>query len=169
MTKDQRAVAIGAVTGVLFMLGMLWLLRRQLPIPDAPTTADRLAYTLKWDALPTAFLFLMIGAVGNGRFFSEAIDPTLGRESQRLIVNGRVADNTTQQLLLFVVGSLGVAANLRTDQLPLIGAAAITFTIMRAAFWIGYRIMPAYRAFGFAGTNFLNLILLATALWLSLR
>ena len=45
--------------------------------------------------------------------------------------------------------------------------AAITFAFMRIAFWIGYRIHPLYRAFGFAGTAYLNFGLLGAALWLS--
>jgi len=151
------------------MILSVGLLRQHLPAPDAPTTADRLSYAAKWNVLPAALLFLMIGAVGNSRFLGPAIDPTLGRESERLIVNGRVADNTTQQLLLFIVSSLALAANLPQDQLPVIGAAAITFVIMRIAFWIGYQVRPVHRAFGFAGTGFLNLALLGSALWFSLR
>ena len=34
---------------------------------------------------------------------------------------------------------------------------------MRFAFWIGYRIDPLYRAFGFAATMWLNLLLLGAA------
>jgi hypothetical protein len=39
--------------------------------------------------------------------------------------------------------------------------------MMRLAFWVGYRIRPIYRAFGFAGTAYLNAGLLASSLWLS--
>ena len=49
-----------------------------------------------------------------------------------------------------------------------IGAAAIVFVAARLAFWIGYRIDPLYRAFGFAATFYLNLGLLLGALWLAL-
>ena len=93
----------------------------------------------------------------------------MGKESQRLVINGRVADNTTQQLLLFLVASLALSANLEQRQLPVIGAAAITFVVVRLAFWVGYQIKPVHRAFGFAGTGFLNVALLGSALWLSLR
>jgi hypothetical protein len=51
--------------------------------------------------------------------------------------------------------------------MPVIGAAAITFFVMRIAFWIGYRIDPLYRAFGFSSTAYLNAGLLVWALWLA--
>ena len=168
MTRDQRLVVAGTVAAILFTTIAAWLLQQLLPVPDAPTTADRLAYALKWQALAAVPLLVMIATVGNSRFASEAIDPTLGRESRRLVVDARSVDNTTQQFLLFLGGSLALAANLTAERLPIVGAAAIVFVVARFAFWIGYRIKPAYRAFGFASTAYLNLALIAASLWLSL-
>lgn len=168
MTRDQRIVLAGAASGILFMGLSVWALQRLLPAPLAVGPEDQIAYALKWDALAAVPFFLMLVTVGNARFFSEAIDPTLHKEDANTIVDGRVADNTTQQLLLFVVGSLALSVNLSANHLPIIGTAAITFAFMRTAFWIGYRIHPLYRAFGFAGTAYLNFGLLGAALWLSL-
>jgi hypothetical protein len=47
----------------------------------------------------------------------------------------------------------------------LIPAATIAFIVARMAFWIGYRIDPLYRAFGMGATGYLNVGLLALALW----
>jgi uncharacterized MAPEG superfamily protein len=110
----------------------------------------------------------MVAAVGNARLLSEAIDPTLGKENQKMIVDGRVADNTLQQYMLFLVATLGLAASVDGDAVKIVGAAAITFVIMRLAFWLGYRIKPVYRAFGFASTAYMNLGMLLTAAWLAL-
>jgi hypothetical protein len=77
-----------------------------------------------------------------------------------------VAENTLQQLVLFLAGSTALAASLPPDQVGIVGAAAIVFTVARIAFWIGYRIHPLYRAFGFSSTLYLNLGLLLAALWL---
>ena len=85
-----------------------------------------------------------------------------------MTIIGRVADNTTQQLLLLLIGSLALAVQLPAGQLQVVGAAAIVFAFMRVAFWIGYRIHPLYRAFGFAGTAYLNLGLLVASAWLAL-
>lgn len=170
MTRDQKTVAIGAGSGVVFMLLAMWLLTTKvLPAPaDVATAGERLAYAARWLPLAALPLFLMLAAVGNARFLSEAIDPTLGKEDRKTLINGRVADNTLQQFALFVAGALGLAASVPPHYLQVIGAAAIVFAICRIAFWVGYRIHPLYRAFGFASTAYLNLGLLIAALWLAL-
>jgi hypothetical protein len=145
------------------MIVSVWLLQKVLPVPSA----DPVPYALSWLAFAALPLFFMVAAIGNARFTSEAIDPTLGKESPRMIVDARVAENTLQQFVLFAAGSLALAVNLPVDQLEIVGAVSIVFVVMRFAFWVGYRIRPIYRAFGFAGTAYLNLGLLAASLWLS--
>ena len=169
MTSDQKAVAIGAASGIVAMILSLWMLYAMLPTSDAFSLADRLAYALKWDAVAALPLVVMLVAVGNARFLSEAIDPTLGKEDAKTLINGRVADNTLQQYLLFLVGSLALAAVVEGPKVKIVAAAAITFVVMRIAFWIGYRIRPVHRAFGFASTFYMNLGLLVGALWLGFR
>jgi hypothetical protein len=170
MTHDQRTVAIGAASGIAGMIILVWGLSAVIPQPVvADTAADRLAYALRWAVLPALTLLAMIVAVGNARFASEAIDPTLGKESREMVVDGRVADNTSQQLLLFLVGMLALSVTLPLARLNLVGALAITFVIVRLAFWIGYRIKPVHRAFGFAATAYMNLAMLLASLWLWLR
>ena len=164
MTGDQKKVAIGAAGGVATMLVSLWLLQEMLP---RPVTTDPVAYALSWNAFAALPLFFMLASIGNARFKSEAIDPTRGKESPRMMIDGRVADNTLQQFMLFAVATLALAVNLPLDHLNIVAAAAIVFVAMRLAFWAGYRIAPVYRAFGFAGTAYLNLGLLAASLWLA--
>lgn len=168
MTREQKIVAAGSASGIVSMLAAMWLLSTQLPAPPGmETLADRLAYAARWLAFAALPLFAMVAAIGNARFLGEAIDRTLGAEDARTIVNGRVADNTTQQLLLFAAGSLGLAASLPAEWMGVIRAAAIVFVLCRIAFWIGYRIHPLHRAFGFASTAYLNLGLLLSAVWLA--
>ena len=166
MSRDQKIVAAGAAAGILAMLAALFALS-SLPIslPPATDSGERLAFTAKWMALAAAPLFVSIVAVGNARFGSRAIDPTARKESKAMIIDGRVVDNTLQQYVLLIVASLAVAAASRGDQLSTVAAAAIIFVFCRFAFWVGYRINPLYRAFGFASTIYLNLILFGVALW----
>jgi hypothetical protein len=107
--------------------------------------------------------------VGNDRFLSEAIDPTLHKESLATQINGRVVDNTLQQSMLFLVGTLALSVNLSGPQMRAIPTATLVFVVARVAFWVGYRIHPLYRAFGMAATGYLNVGMLAYALWRSLR
>lgn len=170
MTRDQKTVAIGAASGVATMILLLWLTYRLLPVPaGADDLAGRLAYTLRWNAFAALPLFAMVVAVANARFTTEAIDPTLGKEDVRTVVNGRVADNTLQQYAIFVVATLALASMLPGPAVRLVGAATIVFVVMRLAFWIGYRIKPVYRAFGFSSTAYMNLGLLLASLWLAVR
>ena len=168
MTSDQKRVAAGAASGIFAMLGALLALSGIIAGLAADATAgERLAYAVQWIAAAALPLALAIASVGNSRFNSEAIDPTAGKESPTMIVNGRVVDNTVQQYLLFAAASLAVAAGGRGDQLGVVAAGAIIFIIARLIFWIGYRIRPVYRAAGFASTFYLNLVLFGYALWLA--
>jgi hypothetical protein len=169
MTREQKIVATGAAIGVASMLLGMWLLSSLLlPPSGVESLSGRLAYAARWLAFAALPLFAMVAAVGNARFAGEGIDPTRGAEDAKMVVNGRVADNTTQQFLLFAVGMLALAASLPPQQMGLIRAAAIVFVTARIAFWIGYRIHPLYRAPGFASTAYLNLGLLLGAVWLAL-
>jgi uncharacterized MAPEG superfamily protein len=166
MRKEQRIVAIGAASGVVVMLLALVGLTAVMPgLGIGADAGERLAFAVKWTALAAAPLLASIVAVGNARFATEGIDPTAHKESPAMIIDGHMVDNTTQQYALLVAAALAVAATSRGDQLGLVAAAAMIFTVCRFAFWIGYRIDPLYRAFGFASTAYLNLTLFAVALW----
>jgi uncharacterized MAPEG superfamily protein len=166
MRNEQKIVAAGAATGIFTMLAALFALSSLLvSLPVSADAGERLAFAVKWTAAAAAPLFFAIIAIGNARFASDAIDPTAHKESPAMVVDGRVADNTLQQYVLFVAACLAVAAVSRGDQLAVISGAAIFFIFSRFAFWIGYRIHPLYRAFGFASTAYLNIVLFGVALW----
>lgn len=135
MNNSQKAVAIGASSGIATMVLAMIALSNMIPgiTPDA-TAGERLAYALQWIALGALPLALAIASVGNARFASEAIDPTAGKESAAVAINCRVVDNTVQQYLLFAAASLAVAAGARGDQLGVVAAGAITFVVARLAF-----------------------------------
>jgi len=169
MTKDQRTVAIGAASGVIGMMLLVWMISTTIPGPqvvDAP--GNRLAYAVRWSVVAVLPLFAMLVAVGNERFLSEAIDPTLGKESRKMVVNGRVADNTLQQFVCFSVGILALSVSVPIGWISVVPAVAITFVICRIVFWIGYRIHPLYRAPGFSSTAYMNLFMYIAVIWLRL-
>ena len=91
MTSEQRIVGVGAASGIAAMLLGLLVLTPVMPtIGPAADVGARLAVALRWDAVAILPLFLAITAIGNARFNSEAIDPTAGRESRAMLINGRV-------------------------------------------------------------------------------
>jgi uncharacterized MAPEG superfamily protein len=166
MTKDQKIVAVGAASGVTTMVVAVSAIYRLWPAdPALVDVASRLAYALKADVVAVLPLLVSIIAVANRRFNTEAIDPTLHKEDRVAVIDGRVADNTLQQYVLFLIGTLALSVNLTAEQMGVIPAAAIVFVAARIAFWIGYRIHPLYRAFGMAATSYLCLGLIVFALW----
>lgn len=170
MRKEQKIVAIGASSGIAMMLVSMWVLAGWMPaLADTADAGERLAFAAKWIAVAAAPLFFAIMAIGNGRFKSDAIDPTAGKESREMIINGRVADNTLEQFALFASAALAVAASAFGDELWIVAAGAAVFVVARIAFWIGYRIHPLYRAAGMAATSYLNVLLLGAAIWLAWR
>ena len=169
MTKDQKIVAVGAAGGIAGMVLLVWLISTWIPQPeviDAP--GNRLAYAVRWSVVAVLPLFAMLVAVGNARFLSEAIDPTLGKESQEMVVDGRVADNTLQQFVCFLIGITALSVSVPIGWISVIPAVAITFVICRLLFWVGYRIHPLYRAPGFSSTAYMNLFMYVAVLWLRL-
>jgi hypothetical protein len=169
VTKDQKIVAIGATSGIAGMVILVWVISTLMPQPqviDAP--GNRLAYAARWSVVAVLPLFAMLVAVGNARFLSEAIDPTLGKESQSMVVDGRVADNTLQQFVCFRVGITALSVSVPIGWISVIPGVAITFVICRIVFWIGYRIHPLYRAPGFSSTAYMNLFMYIAVFWLRL-
>jgi len=170
MTRDQKIVATGAVSGIVGMALAVWGLSSAIAAPQlADAAAERIGYALPWATVAVLPFFLMVVAVGNARFLGEAIDPTLGKEDPKMVVDGRVADNTLQQFILFLVGMLGLAVTLPADRLSLLPAVSITFVVFRLIFWVGYRINPLYRAPGFSSIVYMNLGMLLATLWLWLK
>jgi hypothetical protein len=161
MKPEQKIVAIGAASGVLLMSATVWILTRSLPSPHiADLLEERLAYALRANVFAMLPLFIMIAAVGNARFLSDAIDPTQHAESRSMEINGRVADNTLQQNFIFAMASLTLSTMVPLRHLQVVWACAIVFVAARTAFWIGYRLNPLYRAPGMSATAYMNLAMI---------
>jgi hypothetical protein len=170
MTRDQKIGGVGAASGVTAMIAAVKGIYQRWPAnPSLADVSSRLAYALQANAFAVLPLLIGIMAVGNNRFLSEAIDPTLRKEDLGTQINGRVVENTLQQYVLFLTGTLALSVNLTAEQMRAIPAAALVFVVARFAFWIGYRIHPLYRAFGMAATGYLNVGILACALWKTLH
>ena len=136
----------------------VWALTKALPTPViVDILGERISYALRANVVAIVPFFIMLITVGNSRFLSEAIDPTRHAESRSMEIDGRVADNTLQQNLVFAVASLALSTIVPLQHLQVVWACAIVFVIARAVFWLGYRINPLYRAPGMSSTAYMNL------------
>ena len=105
MRPEQKIVAIGAASGIAGMALSVWVLTQVLPAPGVDSLSERLAFTLRINVVALVPFFAMLITIGNSRFLSDAIDPTLRAETPRQQIDGRVADNTLQQNFVFAVAS----------------------------------------------------------------
>jgi hypothetical protein len=168
MRSEQKVVSIGAASGVILMSVAVWALTRMLPMPAiADLPEERFAYALRANTFAMLPLFIMLVAVSNSRFLSEAIDPTKHGGSRLMEIDGRVADNTLQQNFLFAIASLTLSTVVPFQHLQIIWACAIVFVVARAGFWLGYRLNPLYRAPGMSATAYMNLGMIAYVLFRS--
>ena len=166
MNQAQKMVGIGAASGVALMVLGVWTLTGLLPQPSIPDALDeRLAYAVRANVVALLPLFVMLITVGNSRFFSDAIDPTRGAETQAMQIDARVAGNTFEQNFGFAIASLALSTLVPFHQLQAVWACTIVFVVARAAFWIGYRMNPLYRAPGFSATAYLNLGMIGYVLY----
>jgi hypothetical protein len=123
--------------------------------------STRLLVATKCMAVATLFTLVAgVEAVAHERLQSDAFDPLAGHETKRLRVNLRYLQNTLEQLIVFAVGLLGLAAYL-TDggAMRAVPAATIIWVLNRFAFWIGYHRSAAMRGLG-APSMALSLIIL---------
>ena len=83
MTSEQKIVAIGAASGVAAMFTAVLVLYQLWPTnPGLGDVNSRLAYALQANVFAVLPLLIGIMVVGNDRFLSEAIDPTLHKEDR---------------------------------------------------------------------------------------
>jgi len=166
MNRDQKKVAIGAVSGVVSMITLVVFLYWLLPsIENMNETLDRIVFTFWMNAVAILPLFAGIIVVGNNRFLTDAIDPLRHAENRVIEINERYLDNTLQQYLVFLVGTVALSTFLDGQSMKLIVALTVVFILARIVFWVGYRIDPLYRAPGMAATIYMNLGIILSVLY----
>ena len=154
MSNDQRKVAAGAITGVVFIIAFFEIALRltnfQLTPPGGIQTSLRLEYALKCEVFAALCLLAGIGAIGNRRFFTP--DAIGGGPSASIEIDLRYVQNTLEQLVLAIVAHLALVLVVPEDSIRVVAILVMLFVIGRATFWIGYHISGPARAFGFATT-----------------
>jgi hypothetical protein len=152
LAAQQRRVKVGVAGGTAAYLAILagtWALS---PMAEIGPVADRLALAARCAVFPAFMLLAGVGAVANGRYASEAINPIACNATPSMLVNQRYLQNTLEQLVLHVVALFAIAADGSAFGIRLLPGLAACFVVGRLAFWLGYRKHPMWRGPGFTIT-----------------
>jgi hypothetical protein len=150
--RQERKSGMAAIAASVAISAIIWVALWQLlpPLSGMDSLEPRMLVALKCGAFATLFCFVAgIEAVAHERLQSNAFDPLLGHQTERLRVNLRYLQNTLEQLIVFVVGLFGLAAYLDSGSaMRIVIASTVVWILNRFAFWIGYHRSAAMRGLG---------------------
>jgi uncharacterized membrane protein YecN with MAPEG domain len=103
-------------------------------------------------SMASVALIAGIGWAARTRHFISNIDGSRPEPGSGLDLTLRYVSNTTEQLVLFALGCLSLAAVDPGVATPLLPVMGVWFVIARILFIVGYRVDPIWRSVGFAAT-----------------
>ena len=146
----KRGIVSGLIVTVIVFPGLYFLL------PHFSHELDllkRLQLGISCLVFPGLFLLVLILRIGSQRFGNVSEDPTeVIADSRAMKIDLRVLSNSHEQVMLFVINTLGLAVLLPFSYLSLLPIYSGLFVIGRVSFWAGYRHHVLWRAPGFALT-----------------
>lgn len=158
--REQSAIALwsgGAIvlTTVVLGAGYLWIPPQALGLTEAMSTADRIAFALKWDLPVFLWLAGCVRAVASQRFREPADrkGAAYGEPTPRLAIRAAILQNSLEQTVIAVGAHLILATVLHGSELILIPLLVILYLVGRVAFAVRYSHGAAARAFGMALTG----------------
>ena len=164
LRREQKSalaqIAIANTASLAFIAGAFVLV--PFDSSSLESAADRIAFTLRWEALAALTLGFGVSRVSLFRMFSaRAIDGSAPTADERgLELGRRYLQNTLEQLVLAVIAHLALATWLAPDAMRLIPILVTWFVIARIAFFVGYQRNPTARILGFAATSLPTLVVL---------
>ena len=146
---SRRLIPVGLFLAVA-TIGLLYLLVP--PLRGVDTPVDRLIVALRCHAIAAITLLAGIQAVALERGRTEAIDPIAGagRESRLMQIHARYAQNTLEQLVIFVLATGALSTFLDAESNHHVPILTGSFILGRVLCWVGYLINPMYRTPGMA-------------------
>ena len=150
--RNNQIVKRGMISGVVFTLVVFPGLYFLLPhFQQELGLLQRLKLGVECLFFPGLFLLLLIIHIGSQRFGNSAEDPTkVVAGSEPMKIELRVLSNTHEQLLLFVINTIGLAVLLPFAYLSVLPIYSGLFVVGRFIFWAGYRHNVLWQAPGFA-------------------
>lgn len=145
---DRQKVAIGFAGGMMWAAILLWI-GAQIHLPVFTLVPTVMTAFLG----PGIVLLLMVGVVSMRRYTDRAmINGQFFPEGSAGDIDRKVLINTVEQLVMALCIWPGSAVLLGGKGPGVIAALSGGFVLARLAFWLGYRISPPLRAFGFGAT-----------------
>ncbi|KAM4575602.1 uncharacterized protein V3H82_010103 [Fundulus diaphanus] len=158
-SQSRRLPAVFSVlASLLCAAGMLYALYFYVPIrpPDCPDVSSRVVFTFCCCAVAAVPLVLamLMGAACQLCSASLSLQDSVPRRQtlQQLFVT-----SSLEQLLLYVLNLVVMAALLPEEQLKLVPILAVMFIVGRLVFWISLNACSSWRGFG-SGLTFFPLL-----------
>ena len=160
--SGQRFIAVASPAAMLLTWGLLWLAWRSGDWPQAALPEGRLRMLACSWAMLALLLLVQIGIIANLRFFcADGIDPLAPVQDRRLVVWGRILQNSMEQALVFALLA-GAAALIGERAARMLPGASAAFLLGRLLFGAGYLAGWRYRAPGMGMTVAANVALFVT-------
>ncbi|WP_083898919.1 MAPEG family protein [Robiginitomaculum antarcticum] len=112
---------------------------------------------------PSFSLVAGIAWAARTRHFEQNIDGSAPINGTPLDITLRYIRNTTEQVIIFTLASICLAASAPKEAASILPILGGWFLIARVLFWIGYKKSPLFRAIGFASTFHPTVIMLIVA------
>lgn len=160
LTK-RHGIGFGMAAGMVWSFLLLWVGATYVTLPVITLVPTIMTAFLA----PGLVLIAMIGRQAQRRFFDDTIidgGPLAGSAE----IDGRVLQNTLEQLVLAMAVWPAAAVLLGEDGPGVILTLGIWFAVARLLFWAGYHVAPPLRAIGFATTFYPTVLV---ALWALMR
>ena len=145
-----EALVACAVTLGLWLV-LYWALP---PVPNIDRPIYQLFFAIKCVGVAVLLTFFLgLEAVSYEWLFSNASNPPLTGESLRMRINRNYLRHTQEQLMLFILGLLGLSYYaVDGTAMRAVVATTITWILSRYVFWIGSHKTPAFRTLGLIST-----------------
>ncbi|XP_034035964.1 transmembrane protein 79-like [Thalassophryne amazonica] len=165
--KGRVPAVFSVLASLVCAAGILYALYFYVPLkpPDFPDMVSRILFTLCCCVVATIpiLLAMLLGAAC--QFCSGSFDPLDSlprkRSLQRLFVT-----SSSQQLLLFVINLVTMAALLPQHQLKVVPMLITVFVIGRLIYWVSLNFCSSWRGFGCGLTIFPLLAMVSLNLFL---
>ena len=130
----------------IFYLGY-YHLQPLVPLPEGDGFSDKLRHVIYCSIVPGLTLFVAIAGVLRKRRTHSIVNPLAGREDL-LQLEHNFAQNTLEQLTVYLVSTAILSTYLTGQELKLVALNALVFTVGRVLFRVGYGVHPKYRGVG---------------------